>query len=64
MHGVTGTLKTYQLRHRRLQQYRVAGGLELAAAGGGHTTTAMVERHYTEGSKVIPMVDPFARKVG
>jgi hypothetical protein len=63
-HGVTGTLKSYQLRHRRLQQYRVAGGLELAAAGGGHTTTAMVERHYTEGLKVIPMVDPFARKAG
>ncbi len=60
-HGVDGTLKTYQLRHRRLQQYREAGGLELAAAGGGHTTTAMVERRYTEGAKVIPLVNPFQK---
>lgn len=63
-HGVTGTLKTYQLRHRRLQQYRDAGGLELAAAGGGHTTTAMVERRYTENAKTIPLVNPFERKAG
>jgi len=63
-HGVTGTLKTYQLRHRRLQQYREAGGLELAAAGGGQTTTAMVERRYTEGAKSIPLVHPFERKAG
>ncbi len=42
----------------RLQQYREHGGVELAAAGGGHRTTAMVERKYTEVAKVIPMVHP------
>lgn len=59
--GVSGTLKSYQLRHRRLQQYREHGGLELAAAGGGHTTTAMVERRYTQGAKTIPLVSPFQK---
>lgn len=63
-HGVTGTLKSYQLRHQRLQQYRNEGGLELAAAGGGHTTTAMVERRYTENAKLIPLVPPFERMAG
>lgn len=57
-HGMDGTQKTYLLRHMRLQQYREVGGVELAAAGGGHTTTAMVERKYTQGAKIIPMVSP------
>jgi hypothetical protein len=56
--GLTGTLKTYVLRHARLDQYREAGGLELAAAGGGHTTTAMAERKYTRNKKIIPLVVP------
>lgn len=64
-HGLTGTQKTYQLRHMRLQEYRERGGLELAAAGGGHTTTAMVERKYTEGVKVIPLMEPMlGRRAG
>lgn len=61
-HGLTGTQKSYVFRHMRLQQYRALGGAELAAAVGGHTSTAMVERKYTQNATVIPMVDPFAQK--
>jgi hypothetical protein len=57
-HGMTGTLKSYLLRHMRLDQYREAGGLELAAAGGGHRSTAMAEKKYTQNRKVIPMLAP------
>lgn len=57
-HGMTGTLKSYLLRHMRLDQYREAGGLELAQAGGGHTNTAMAEKKYTLNRKAIPMLAP------
>lgn len=57
-HGVTGTLKSYLKRHGRLQQYRDELGVEGAAAGGGHRTTKMVERKYTQGAKVMPMMVP------
>jgi integrase len=56
--GVEGTQKTYLFRHARLQQLREHGGVELAAAGGGHTTTAMVQKRYTEAQKAMPMLDP------
>lgn len=56
--GVTGTLKSYLVRHKRLQQYRDELGVEGAAAGGGHRTTKMVERKYTRGKKVMPMMAP------
>jgi hypothetical protein len=57
-HGVTGTLKSYLKRHGRLQQWRDEHGVETAAAGGGHRTTKMVERKYTQGAKVMPMMAP------
>lgn len=57
-HGVKGTLKSYLKRHGRLQQWRNEHGVEAAAAGGGHRTTRMVERKYTEGAKVMPMMAP------
>jgi hypothetical protein len=57
-HGVTGTLKSYLKRHMRLQQYRTEGGLEVAAAGGGHRTTKMVEQKYTKGAETMPMMVP------
>ncbi len=56
--GLEGTQKTYLFRHARLQQLRDHGGVELAAAGGGHTTTAMVQRKYTEAQKAMPMLEP------
>lgn len=56
--GVVGTQKSYLFRHARLQQLRDHGGVEMAAAGGGHTTTAMVQRKYTEALKAMPMLDP------
>lgn len=60
--GLVGTQKSYLFRHARLQQLRDHGGVEMAAAGGGHRTTAMVQRKYTEAQKAMPMLDP--RKVG
>jgi len=59
--GVEGTQKSYLFRHARLQQLRDHGGLEMAAAGGGHTTTAMVERKYTEAQREMPLLVPWLR---
>ena len=56
--GATGTLKSYLLRHMRGQELRKHGGLELSAAGLGHTSLAMSEERYTEADKLIPFVTP------
>jgi integrase len=63
-HGIEGTHKTYLFRHARGQQLREIGGVELASAALGHTTTAMVERKYTEARKAMPLVAPGRRKAG
>lgn len=60
--GLEGTKKSSIFRHLRLQQVRDGFGVEMAAAGGGHKTTAMVERKYTKARKAMPMLDP--RRVG
>lgn len=57
-HGMTGTLKSYVFRHVRLDQYREVFDSETAAALGGHRSTAMVEKKYTQNRKVIPMLVP------
>jgi integrase len=56
--GVEGTHAAYLLRHARGQQLREAGGVELAADGLGHTSTAMVQAVYTQRANVMPMLDP------
>lgn len=62
--GLVGTKKISIYRHARLQQMREHGGVELAAAAGGHTSTAMVEKKYTEGLRAMPMLEPLVRKAG
>jgi integrase len=56
--GVEGTQAAYSLRHFRLQEMREARGIEMAQALGGHRSSDMVERKYTRGAKVIPLVTP------
>jgi len=62
--GLTGTKKISIYRHARLQQVREHFGVEMAAAAGGHKTTAMVERKYTKAREVMPMLDPWALRTG
>lgn len=56
--GVEGTHAAYLLRHARGQQLREAFGVERAADGLGHTSTAMVQAVYTQAVNVMPMLDP------
>lgn len=58
--GLVGTKKSSIFRHMRLQQIRENGGVEMAAAAGGHKTTAMVERKYTKAQTSMPLLDPWA----
>ena len=58
--GLEGTKKSSIFRHCRLQQMREHFGVEVAAAAGGHKTTAMVERKYTKAQTSMPMLDPWA----
>lgn len=56
--GVEGTHAAYLLRHARGQQLREAFGVERAADGLGHTSTAMVQAVYTQAVAEMPMLDP------
>jgi len=56
--GVDGKHGAYMLRHRRGQQLRDVGGLQMSAAGLGHTSTAMAASTYTEERATMPMIDP------
>jgi hypothetical protein len=62
--GLVGTKKSSIFRHIRLQQMREHGGVEMAAAAGGHKTTAMVERKYTKARAAMPFLDPLAARAG
>jgi integrase len=62
--GMEGTKKSSIFRHIRLQQVREHGGVEMAAAAGGHTTTDMVERTYTKARAAMPFLDPLAARAG
>jgi hypothetical protein len=60
--GLEGNKKSSIFRHIRLQQMREHGGVEMAAAAGGHKTTAMVERKYTKARAAMPFLAPDAAR--
>lgn len=64
--GIEDKHASYLLRHRRGQQWRDLGGVDLARDGMGHTSSKMVLSTYTENRAAIPAVDPSpgARAVG
>lgn len=62
--GLEGTKKSSIFRHIRLQQMREYGGVEMAAAAGGHKTTAMVEQKYTKARAAMPFLVPDAARAG